>query len=249
LSVPERLPSCRISSSCCHREGIEISIVDSTPQSKLSNRFTKSSLHAIVSTMHAGSFEARACPKRPIPRGLHPALLEPCYGITIAIRATDICYRTVTDEYPRCVRLPAAFDELALVLHRPLLRMAFADESRVSRRPTRFDVFLRSPWALSSPRGMYEKKAVSDASVASPCVLVIPEHLPETSLLARPRSRRARPLVKGGKACVIRSAFPRSSRRSVHLSVLSEGRAISQVLPPGFAFRSVDSRATAWVAR
>jgi len=56
---------------------------------------------------------------------------------------------------------------------------------------------------------------------------------------ARPRSRRARPLVKGGKACVIRSAFPRSNRRSDATSrCLSEGPATRRCCAPGLAFRS-----------
>lgn len=62
------------------------------------------------------------------------------------------------------------FHELALMEHRPILRLAFADESRVSRRPTRFDVFLRSSCALSSTR-CCEVKNASDASVASPSLL------------------------------------------------------------------------------
>jgi len=104
--VPLHLPS------VATLEGNEISIVDSTPQSKLPNRFAKSSLHPIaVMAMRVGSFEARACSKRSIPRGLHPALLE-SLASTITIRATDFCYRTVTDEYPRCVRLPAASTSL-----------------------------------------------------------------------------------------------------------------------------------------
>jgi len=112
LSVPERLPSCRIHFACCHWKRIEISIVDSTPQSKLRTDSPRAPSTRSLTTTRAGSFKARPCSSRPIPRGLHPALLEPCCEITTAIRATDFCYRTDTDEYPRCVRLPAATTSL-----------------------------------------------------------------------------------------------------------------------------------------
>jgi len=51
----------------------------------------------------AGSFEARSCPSRPIPRGLQAALLEPNDEDRIAIRTTDFCYQTIlTSTHDSC---------------------------------------------------------------------------------------------------------------------------------------------------
>jgi hypothetical protein len=98
-----------------------------------------------LSTIRAGSFKARPCPKRPIPRGLHPAFLEPFRRSRSRFVRPTSAIEPSYDEYPRCVRLTAASTSLWLVLHRPILRRVFADESRVSRRPTRFDDFSFAP--------------------------------------------------------------------------------------------------------
>jgi len=94
---------------------------------------------------------------------LAPRASRVVFEITTAIRATDVCYRTVTDEHPRCVRLPAASRACAHV-HRSILRLIFADESRVFttpdplRRPQltqrwTFARWQRSSYVLSSIRG------------------------------------------------------------------------------------------------
>jgi len=211
LSVPERLPSCRIFTSrvATGREEsrFRLWIRPRNPNSRTDSPRAPSTRS--LTTIGAGSFEARPCSSWPIPRGLHPALLEPCCEITIAIRATDFCYRTDTDEYPRCVRLPAATTSL---------RPWCIDQS--------------SDWPSRMNRAFHDARLASTPPARSPwCVVFTAAIRTETSLtllsphgsarvgfddapLARPRSRPARPLVKGGKARVIRSAFPRSNRRS-----------------------------------
>lgn len=114
------------------------------------------------------------------------------------------------NEHPRCVWLTAASTSLWLALHRPVLRRVFADESRVSRRPTRFDDFVRSSWGVVFTTWTRKKTSLAPLSPHQGSV----DRFTRDDLLVRPRSQRARPLVKDGKACVIRSAFPRSNRRS-----------------------------------
>lgn len=89
----------------------------------------------------AGSFDARSRSPRPIPRGLQAALLEPNDGDTIAIRTTDFCYQTIlTSTHDSCCYPRQQVFEACCVDHPPV---TFTDESRVSRRPTRFDVPFR----------------------------------------------------------------------------------------------------------
>lgn len=139
------------------------------------------------------------------------------------------------DEYPRCVRLTAASTSLWLLLHRPILRLAFADESRVSRRPTRFDDFRSLPVGVVFTTWTSRMRTISDAPVASPV------------------GSSGVPVRRSGSAKITTCSAPREKWQSVRdprrlpsieptlrctFQCLSEGHAISQVLPPGFAYRS-----------
>lgn len=101
-----------------------------------------------LSTIRAGSLEARPCLEWSIPRGLHPAFLEPFRRSRSRFVRPTSAIEPTCDEHPRCVWLTAASTSLWLALHRPILRRVFADESRVSRRPTRFDDLVRSSWGV-----------------------------------------------------------------------------------------------------
>jgi hypothetical protein len=196
LSTPERLPSCRIRFfvSPRRRESrFRLWIRPRNPYPRTGSPRDPSTRSS--TTIRAGSFEARSPPARPIPRGLHPALLETSLWMTIAIRATDFCYRTVTTSthdafgYPRLsVWLTPGGASIRRLCDEPSrMNRAFHDARLASTLP--FD--LRSGVVFPTKRRSGD---VSDAPVASPTLARSRRRRRST----RPRSRRALLLVKGG---------------------------------------------------
>ena len=185
-----------------------------------------------------------------IPRGLHPAFLEPLRVHDRDSRDRLLLSNRPHDEYPRCVRLTAAStrrSENDLVLHRPILRLAFADESRVSRRPTRFDDFLRSPWALSSPRGHSEEKP--PLTPLSPHLIWIVRS-PDDDLLARPKiTTCSAPRERWQSVCDRRAPSLDRTNAPLHLSVPERRPRDLAGFAAWIRVSFVGSRVTSWVTR